>query len=218
GRENGYAYASNDPINHHDPSGHMDIPKEELVPEGRLKEWNSTGRLGRLNMQKEIKFKNTKIQVHKPIPLDSYRFSSDSPAYSDVRKRLSEAGLSAPVVPASRLYLDALLEAKVRAKKRPNDRQRSETAHLLEALYYHAKGGESSDYKEAAGYDTKHLLGQGGLTRIELATLRTEARRAFDKDSRSTHSLIAGESTPRNYSTAGISGLSGATEFHDVPL
>ncbi|MEW8316162.1 MAG: hypothetical protein AB2669_13195, partial [Candidatus Thiodiazotropha endolucinida] len=214
--ENGYAYASNDPINHHDPSGHMDIPKEELVPERRFKEWNSTGRLGRLNMQKEIKFKNTKIQVHKPIPPDSFRFSSYSPAYSDVRKHLYEAGLSAPEVPASRRYLDALLEAKVRAKKRPNDRQRSGTAHLLEALYYHAKGGDSIYYKEAAGYNTRHLLGQGGLTQIELAALTMEARTAFSKDSRSKRSLIAGESTQRNYSTVDISRLFGATEFHDV--
>ncbi|MCU7945516.1 MAG: hypothetical protein KZQ72_02535, partial [Candidatus Thiodiazotropha sp. (ex Cardiolucina cf. quadrata)] len=76
-------------------------------------------------------------------------------------------------------YLDALAEARVRAKKRPNDKQRSETAHLLEALYYHASGGEQSDYEEAVGYNPGALLGKGGLTEDEYKSLKNESIVAF---------------------------------------
>ncbi|MEW8316472.1 MAG: hypothetical protein AB2669_11990, partial [Candidatus Thiodiazotropha endolucinida] len=136
---------------------------EELVPgEGGA----STGRFKWLTRKKESEPGQKKQKW--------------SPLYSAVQKRLYKAELSAPVVPASRRYLDALLEAKVRAKKRPNDRQRRETAHLLEALYYHASGGSDHFlYEEAAGYRPTHLLGQGGLTREEYEILRSEAEVAF---------------------------------------
>ncbi|MES9937529.1 MAG: hypothetical protein ABW153_13875, partial [Sedimenticola sp.] len=154
---------NNDPINHHDPSGHMDIPKEGLATgEGHA----STGRLKRLTLRRKQAEPGQEKQEWSPV-------------YKAVQKRLRKAESSAPVMPASKRYLDALVEARVKAKRRPKNKLRRETANLLEALYYHASGGGQSDYEEAAGYNHEALLGRGGLTGDEYKSLRSDSIVAF---------------------------------------
>ncbi|MEW8389513.1 MAG: hypothetical protein AB2660_18510, partial [Candidatus Thiodiazotropha sp.] len=168
GRENGYAYASNDPINHHDPSGHMDIPKEELAPgEGGA----STGRFKWLTRKKE-----SKPGQKKP---------GGSPLYKAVRKHLYKAEVENPRQPKSSYYMTALRSAQSSFDKHPMDKMAAATADLLQNLYYHAKGiseKQLSTFNEV--YGREYYLDNTSLTKDEFGLLRDTAIRVFKLESK----------------------------------
>ncbi|MEW8316733.1 MAG: hypothetical protein AB2669_19510, partial [Candidatus Thiodiazotropha endolucinida] len=165
---------------------------EELVPgEGGA----STGRFKWLTRKKE-----SEPGQKKP---------GGSPLYKAVRKHLYEAGLSAPVVPASRRYLDAVAAANASAKKRPNDPLKEKTFFLLETLHHYSLLGDSLKGElqgENKGYSREYFLENARLEGEEYDILVNEA----------IYAQKVTEEQGRNYSESSQSQIRAAKSESDV--